>query len=150
MRVLTAGTYRFDQIEIGDRIEAGSVVVSVDMIDGFAELSGDRFAIHMDKEAAQSLGFEDRVAHGLLVLSLVDGLKNQAEAQLAAVASLGWDWKFERPVLVGDDILVEITVTGKRETKRAERGIAMLAFEVRNQRGEIVQSGQNKLMMVRG
>jgi len=149
MTALSPGTYAFDDIEIGDKLETGKATITTEMIDAFAALSGDQFEIHMDREAAQRLGFEDRVAHGLLVLSVVDGLKNNAEAKLKAVASLGWDWTFEKPVLVGDEISVSIEVVDKRTTKKPDRGIVSLLFDVQNQDGTRVQSGRNQLMMVR-
>ena len=103
----------------------------------------------MDEAAARRHGFTGRVAHGLLVLSLVDGLKNQAEARFRAIASLGWDFRFERPMLAGDTIRARIAVAGKRVTSKPDRGILTLRFAVANQKGEIVQSGENRLMVYR-
>ncbi len=103
-RQLAPGLHALEDLGRGEWYETGSVTLTTDMIDRFAELSGDRFEIHMDAEAARRLGFADRVAHGLLVLSLVDGLKNQSDVRLLAVASLGWDWHFLAPVLAGDTI----------------------------------------------
>ena len=119
------------------------------MIDAFADLTGDRFAIHMTDEGAQALGFARRVAHGLLVLCLVDGLKNQTPAQFRAVASLGWDWSFHKPVLIDDSLHAVMEVVAKRETKAAERGIVTLSFQVMNQSDDVVQLGQNQLMVLR-
>ncbi|MGN6534320.1 MAG: MaoC family dehydratase, partial [Mesorhizobium sp.] len=99
-----AAELSYEDVEAGDWFETSGCVVSVEMIDAFAALTGDRFEIHMDEAAARCHGFTGRVAHGLLVLSLVDGLKNQAEARFRAIASLGWDFRFERPVLAGDTI----------------------------------------------
>ena len=147
VRALGPGRYGLGQLRPGDRIEAGHRQVTAGLIDAFAEMSGDRFEIHMSAEAARRHGFDDRVAHGLLVLSLVDGLKNQAPAQFDAVASLGWDWRFAAPVLAGDTIQVVITVEALRPTSDGKRGIATLTFAVTNQRGETVQQGQNKLMI---
>lgn len=141
--------YFFEDIEIGDVIETASLTITTDQIDRFADLTGDRFEIHMSEEGAAKHGFPSRVAHGLLILSLVDGLKNQAPAQFAAVASLGWDWKFAAPVLPGDVIKVRMTVTGKRETKRTDRGILTIQFDVMNQDARTVQSGVNTLMVRR-
>lgn len=141
--------YFFEDIEIGDVIETASLTITTDQIDRFADLTGDRFEIHMSEEGAARHGFPSRVAHGLLILSLVDGLKNQADAQFAAVASLGWDWKFVAPVLPGDVIRVCMTVTGKRETKRPDRGILTIQFDVVNQDAKTVQSGINTLMVRR-
>lgn len=146
---LPPGHYGFDDVTIGDRINAGSVAVTTAQIDAFADLTGDRFEIHMSNEAAARHGFEARVAHGLLVLSIIDGLKNQAPAQFRAQASLGWDWSFAAPVLAEDILSVVITVGEKREITARDRGILRLIFEVKNQRGEIVQQGENLLMTYR-
>ena len=103
----------------------------------------------MDDAAAQAHGFPSRVAHGLLILALVDGLKNQAPAQFRAIASLGWDWSFSRPVFIGDTINAVLEVTGKREVTKPDRGILTIAFDVRNQHGETVQTGSNLLLTYR-
>lgn len=149
MTVLAAGTYFYEDIEVGDVIETGALAITTVHIDRFADLTGDRFEIHMSEAGAAKHGFPKRVAHGLLILSLVDGLKNQAQAQFAAVASLGWDWKFAAPVLPGDVIKARMTVTAKRETRRADRGIFTIAFDVVNQQEKTVQSGVNTLMVQR-
>jgi acyl dehydratase len=112
-------------------------------------MTGDRFEIHMSDEAALRHGFPARVAHGLLVLSLIDGLKNNAVARFRAVASLGWTWRFSAPVLAGDTIKAEVTVADKRTTRNPARAILRLRFVVRNQWGRIVQEGDNQLMVYR-
>lgn len=147
--LLAPGRYGFDAVAVGDVIETGRRTVTVDDIDAFAALSGDRFEIHMDDDAATRHGFPGRVAHGLLVLSMVDGLKNQADAQFQAIASLGWDWSFRRPVFVGDEIGVRIKVTDKRTVTKPDRGILTLSFNVTNQNGETVQEGTNMLLAYR-
>ena len=115
----------------------------------FAELTGDRFEIHMSDASAQRHGFDRQVAHGLLVLSLVDGLKNRADAQFNARASKGWDWTFEAPVLAGDDLAVRLCVTDIQPARRDDQATLTLSFEVTNQRGERVQTGTNRLLAYR-
>ncbi|MBZ9863307.1 MaoC family dehydratase [Mesorhizobium sp. CA12] len=88
--------------------------------------------IHMSDEAAHRHGFPARVAHGLLVLSLVDG--NNAVARFRVVASLGWSWRFSAPVLAGDIIKAEVTVAEKRTIRNPARAIVRLRFVVCNQR----------------
>lgn len=139
----------FEDVAVGDRFATGGIVVTEALIQAFAGLSGDFFDLHVDDQFARGLGFPGRVAHGLLGLALTDGLKNRAEHRFRAVASLGWNWKFTGAILVGDRICAEIEVTAKRETRRADRGIVTLAFEVNNQRGETVQRGTNDLMVLR-
>jgi 3-hydroxybutyryl-CoA dehydratase len=149
-RLLPPGLHDFDKAEIGDRIETGSVTVSAARIAAFAELTGDRFEIHLSDEGAQRHGFPRQVAHGLLVLSLVDGLKNQCPAQFRALASLGWDWSFRRPVFAGDVIRAVLLVEAKRPTGNPARGVLTIGFDVVNQLGETVQKGRNQLMAYRG
>jgi acyl dehydratase len=148
-RTLPPGHHGFDALAPGDRIETGHVTVSEAMIDAFATLTGDRFEIHMTVEGAARHGFPARVAHGLLVLSLIDGLKNQAPAQIRALASLGWDWTFRRPVFAGDTIRAVLVVEARRATTNPARGILTLAVEGINQNGEVIQRGTNRLMAYR-
>ncbi|MDZ5453725.1 MaoC family dehydratase [Labrys sp. ZIDIC5] len=148
-RRLAATGLRYDDVSIGDWFDTPARHVGTELIDAFAELTGDRFEIHMDGDAARAHGFPSRVAHGLLILSLVDGLKNQAQARFLAVASLGWNFRFERPVLAGDMITAHVSIKDKRTTSRLDRGILRLGFRVRKQTGEIVQSGENQLMVYR-
>jgi acyl dehydratase len=87
------------------------------------------------------------VAHGLLGLILVDGLKNRASRRFAAVASLSWQWNFRKPLFAGDRLSATVTVTDKRSTRRGDRGILTLRFEVHNGNGDVVQEGTNLLMV---
>lgn len=148
-RELPPGRYRFDDVSPGDWLRTGERRVELADIGRFAALTGDDFEIHMSEEGARRHGFPARVAHGLLVLGLVDGLKNHAAAQFRAVASLGWDWTFSRPVFAGDTIRATLTVEAKRATKRPDRGIVTSRFDVLNQQGETVQRGANTLMVWR-
>ncbi|MEX3007785.1 MaoC family dehydratase [Hoeflea sp. TYP-13] len=141
--------YDYDTLNIGDWLETAALEITASQIDRFADLTGDRFEIHMSDETARQYGFGGRVAHGLLVLSLVDGLKNRAEARFDAVASLGWDWSFKRPVLIGDTIKATLCVIDKRATRHPDKGIVKLQCDVANQNGDIVQTGSNQLMVFR-
>jgi 3-hydroxybutyryl-CoA dehydratase len=146
-RLLPAGRFGFSDVAQGDVVETGAVMVTAEMIDQFAGMTGDRFEIHMSDEAAQRHGFRERVAHGLLVLSLIDGLKNQAAAQFQAQASLGWDWSFQAPVLAGDTISATMTVISIKPVSAGDRAVVTLGFDVKNQSGVTVQQGTNRLMV---
>ena len=148
-RRLGAGRHFFDDIRVGDQFETGSVEVTAGLIRSYAELSGDRYQLHLDNEAAKDLGFPALIAHGILIQGLADGLKFQSPVQLDAVASLGWDIKFTKPVFAGERISAEIQVKDKRVTSRGDRGVATLDFTIRNQDGVTVQHGLNRLMMRR-
>ncbi|HEV7263406.1 MAG TPA: MaoC/PaaZ C-terminal domain-containing protein [Falsiroseomonas sp.] len=138
---------RFEQIAPGLAFETGGITVTEGHILGFAGLTGDFYDIHMDDDYARALGYPGRVAHGLLGLALCDGLKNRAPVRFAAIVSLTWRWSFTGPILVGDRIAARVTVLSKRLTKNPARGIVTLGFELLNQKGELVQKGENDLMV---
>ena len=137
----------YEDVEVGLSFETGGMVITESHIVQFAGFAGDFFDLHMDDEFARSLGFETRVAHGLLGLILIDGLKNRASHRFAAVASLSWQWNFRKPLYGGDRISAQVTVQEKRLTKRSDRGILALVFQVRNRAGDVVQDGTNLLMV---
>ena len=146
---MNPGLNWYEDCAVGDAFTTGGIVVTESLIQAFAGLSGDFFDLHMDDRFARDLGFKGRVAHGILGLALTDGLKNRAEHRFRAIASLGWNWKFAGPILVGDRIHAEVAVIAKRETKRPDRGIVTLAIKVKNQDGQVVQEGANELMILR-
>ncbi len=149
MPTLIRGYYGFDDVRAGDRIETGPVLVSAALIESFASLTGNPFEIFTSAAAARIHGYRGQVAPGLLVLALVDGMKNQALAQFRAQASLSWDWTFRTPVLAGDSIHAILTVRHKTPVNTQDRGIAVINIDVINQQGDVVQSGCNQLMLYR-
>jgi 3-hydroxybutyryl-CoA dehydratase len=145
---LQAGLVTYEDLSVDDYFYTGNIDITETHIVNFAGISGDFFDVHMDREFALSKGFSGKIAHGLLVLSLVDGLKNRAPTQLNAIASLGWkNWEFKAPVCAGDSINCKITIAAKRKTSRGDRGIVKLDFEVYNHESVLVQSGTNNLLI---
>ncbi|MFC0386113.1 MaoC family dehydratase [Muricoccus vinaceus] len=139
----------YEEIAEGLSWETPGITVTESHILAFAGLTGDFYDLHVDDDYARALGYPGKVAHGLLGLALADGLKNRSSLRLAAIVSLGWRWSFTGPILPGDRISATIRVTARRETRRPERGIVTLDFDMRNQRGETVQRGENDMMVHR-
>lgn len=144
----TAGRY-FDDLNVGDSIELGGMTITDASIVAFAGVGGDFYEVHTDDEAARALGFERRIAHGLLIVALVDAMKMRCAWRLQAVATLSLTWDYKQAVVSGDRITATMRVESRRETKRPDRGIVVLAIDVFNQRGECVQMGKTTTMMVR-
>lgn len=144
-RRLTPGEYWFEDLREGDHYDTGRLVVTEAHVVSFAGLSGDLFDVHMDDDFARSQGFPGRIAHGLLVLSLADGLKNRASVRINVVASLGWTLKFKGPVLAGDTIGVAVRVTGLRRSKKGT-GLTTMTFSITNQHGVEVQTAETVLV----
>lgn len=144
-RLLPPGLHPLDTVTPGDHLLTGWAEVTPAAIDAFAALTGDRHDIHLTDEAARRHGFPARVAHGLLVLSLVEGLKSGAPAQLDTFAALGWDCTFRAPVFAGDRIRAQVRVKAMRRTGPG-KGLVTLSIEVENQKAEIVQRGEARLI----
>lgn len=139
----------YDDLKPGDRGVTPEVTVTRDMIQRFAELTGDRTPVHVDDDFAAQSHFGGIVAHGLFGLALADGLKTQADLQFPPGASLGWTWDFIRPIFVGDRLHCVFRVGHMRQTRKPGWGIVHLESELINQNGEVVQKGEHKLMILR-
>jgi len=124
---LTPGEHLLGDLAPGDHWETGVVEVTAARIEAFADLTGDRSALHICSKAALAAGFPDRVAHGLLVVSLLEGLKARAPVQLATHTALGWDFTFRAPVLVGDHLSARCRVEEVRRV--GPKGLVVLTVE---------------------
>jgi acyl dehydratase len=145
----TAARY-WDDAREGDEAVTPSVTVTGEMIDQYADVSGDHTLLHVDEEYARRSHFGQRVAHGLLGLAVADGLKCQADYRFLPGMSLGWTWDFLKPIYIGDTLHVRFRVTGLRASRsKPEWGIVSLPCELVNQHGEVVQRGEHKLMIPR-
>ena len=69
----------WDDAKEGDEGVSPTVTITGEMIDMYADVSGDHTPLHVDEEYARKSHFGGRVAHGLLGLSVADGLKCQSD-----------------------------------------------------------------------
>jgi 3-hydroxybutyryl-CoA dehydratase len=148
-RALAPGTYYFEDLQVGDHWVTGAMTLTEAHIVAFAGLSGDFFDLHMDDRFARDLGFPARVAHGLLGLSLLDGLKNRAEVRVAAIASLGWNWDFKAPLCAGDRIEGRVRVAALSPTSKPERAFMQLDMTLLANGDTVAQQGSTRLLIRR-
>ena len=137
----TSGLF-FDEFEIGDSVESVSRTITETDIVNFAALSGDWNLIHSDAEYSKSQMYGQRVAHGLLVLSIASGLAVRLGfMEETVMAFRGLQWKFTKPVFIGDTVRLRVTVEEKKEMPRLAGGLVTFKMEVLNQGGDVVQRG---------
>jgi acyl dehydratase len=138
---LPRGLY-FEEFETGYKVTTNGRTISEADIMGFAGLSGDWNPMHTDAEYARKEMFGERVAHGLLGLSIASGLALQTGFLNHTVeAFTGLDWKFRAPIKIGDTIVVEAEVKDKKLAPGGASGFVEFNVNVKNQRGERVQRG---------
>jgi len=145
---LPRGSY-FEEFEIGDTVESASRTITETDIVIFAGLSGDYNQLHTDAEFAKGTLFGERVAHGLLGLSVASGLAQRLgfiEGTAQAFRELSW--KFRGPILIGDTIRARFKVREKKEMPRLGGGLVMFDATVLNQRDEVVLKGVWKILIV--
>ena len=132
----------FEEFIVGDQTESvGRTITEADIVN-FAGLSGDYNLIHTDAEYSKRQMFGQRVAHGLLVLSIASGLAVRLGfMEDTILAFRGLEWKFNAPVFIGDTIRVRVTVEATKPVPRLGGGIVTLKMEVVNQRDEVVNRG---------
>jgi acyl dehydratase len=86
--------------------------------------------------------FGRRVAHGLLILSIASGQAVRLGfMEETVLAFRGLEWKFQRPVFIGDTIRLRVTVEDKKDMRRIGGGLVIFKLEVVNQKDEICQRG---------
>jgi acyl dehydratase len=95
--------------------------VTQEMIDRFADLSGDHQWIHVDVERAKRESpFGTTIAHGNLTLSLIDGLRQDLSEWSGFTLGVNYGWnkvRFPAPVPVGARVrcyaqIVDVTEVG--------------------------------------
>ena len=135
--------YYFEEFEIGQKIvTVGRTITESDVV-GFAGISGDFNQIHTDAEYSQTSPFGQRVAHGLLVLAIANGLAVRTgfiEGTVMAFREIT-NWKFVKPVYFGDTVHAELDVVGVKGMRRIGGGSVTIDVNVKNQNDEVVMKG---------
>ena len=133
----------YEDLSPGSVFETGERAVTESDVRAFAELSGDRNPMHLDRAAAGLTPFGRPVAHGVLGLAVATGLLSALGLTRGTLVALaGVSWRFRLPVFYEDIIRVRLRVVSRRETSQAGRGLVTFAAELVNQRGEVVQEGE--------
>jgi acyl dehydratase len=135
--------YYFEEFSPGMQFTTvGRTVTESDVV-AFAGLSGDFNQIHTDAEFSRGTAFGQRVAHGLLVTAMVTGLAMRTgvlEGTVLAFREIN-EWKFSRPVFIGDTVHAILRVIAVKPMPRLGGGSVEIAVEVLNHRGDITMKG---------
>jgi acyl dehydratase len=138
----------FEEFEVGTSLlTAGRTITEGDIV-FFAGLSGDYNQMHVDAEYAAQGEFGQRVAHGLLIVSMATGLIVQTglmEGTVLAFREL--EWKFSRAVFIGDTIRVRVEITESKPLPRLGGGSIIAKISVINQTDQVVQRGKMVLLV---
>ena len=133
----------FEELKVGDTLITDKHLVTMEDIENFADLSGDKFYAHMDDKALEGTIFKGRVAHGYFILSRAAGLFVDPPKG-PVLLNYGLDeCRFIKPVYPGSTIGVRFTCKEKvdQEKKNPEdiaKGIVKWLVDVYDETGDTV------------
>ena len=130
------------RINIGDKFEF-SKTITEELIEQFADVSGDRNPIHLDEEFASETRFGKRIGHGMLTASFLSALLGSS-LSVTKIVYLGQTLKFKAPTFIGD----KVTATGTVKHIREDKPIITLETVCANQDGTVLVEGEAVLMLL--
>jgi acyl dehydratase len=141
----------FEDFEVGQVFESqGRTITEADLVT-FAGWSWDTNPVHTDAVSAGEGRFGERIAHGLLGMSVAMGLASRLGVfEGCSIALLGVDgWRFLRPIHVGDTVKVRVEILEARLTSKGDAGILERRFTLVDQDHHVLQDGHIGLMVSR-
>ena len=134
----------FEEFEPGQEITTNARTITEADVVNFAGVSGDYNSIHVDAAYSAESFYEQRVAHGLLILSIASGLAMRTGFMEETV--IAWrdiqKWRFSRPVFIGDTVHVVLKVEDTKPMPRLGGGMVNLNVSVLNQGDLAVMNGK--------
>ena len=125
-----------NELEVGMQGSFSKTLTERDIV-LFGETSGDINPVHFNDEFAAGTIFKERIAHGMWSASLISTCLGTVMPGPGSLY-LGQTLEFKAAVKPGDELTVTATI------KEKQRKILIIDCEVKNQRGEIVVSGEAK------
>ncbi|MFP5386867.1 MAG: phenylacetic acid degradation bifunctional protein PaaZ [Bacteriovoracia bacterium] len=133
----------FEELEIGETLITEKHTVTLEDIENFADLSGDKFYAHMDEKALEGSMFKGRVAHGYFVLSRAAGLFVDPPKGPVLLNYGLEECRFIKPVYPGATIGVRFTCKEKVDQEKKSpddiaKGIVKWLVDVYDETGDSV------------
>jgi len=125
-----------EDLKVGEKASARREITE-ELIQNFADVTGDFNPLHIDEEYAKDTVFKGRIAHGMLVASLFSNLIG-TKLPGPGTVYISQTLNFRRPVRIGDIVTAEVEVMQVDKKK----GRAILYTCCRNQEKDVVLDGE--------
>lgn len=134
----------FEGYTVGEKWRSrGRSITEADLV-MFSALSGDWYPLHTDREWAAQGPYGQRIAHGMLLLSIATGLITMDPGTVRAF--YGMDRvRFVHPVFIGDTVHVDLEVTGL--VPKSQGGVVEAQMTLGNQTQEPVAVAALKILV---
>src|ERR1700682_5548543 len=142
-------TRYFEDLVVGERFCIPSRTVTEAHFAAFQTVSADNHPIHYDVEYCRERGHKGPLAHGFQILCFTAaGASTFAHAVGdALIAFVEQSSKFLKPVHAGDTLYPMLEIWGLAPQRST--GVFPLAAAVHNQNGELVLTGDQKILLRR-
>jgi 3-hydroxybutyryl-CoA dehydratase len=140
----------FEEFQLGETVTTDSRTVTDGDIMSFASLTGDDNRIHTDPEFSRNGPFGQRIAHGLLGLSIASGLLWQTgilDGTVIAFREIN-EWKFIKPIFIGDVVHAELNVLESKALPRIGGGSVVVGVDLKNQANDVCMKGKWTLLVM--
>jgi len=137
----------FEDLAVGERFYIPSRTMTEAHFAVFQTVSLDNHPIHCDVEYCRERGHKGPLAHGFQILAFTAaGASTFAHAiGDALIAFVEQSSKFLEPVHAGDTLYPMLEIAAL--TPQRTTGVATLATTVHNQNGELVLTGEQKILL---
>lgn len=145
------GSLFFEDFTPGQCFKSNGRTITEADLTQFSMISGDWHPIHCDVEYAKKTRFGLRVVHGVLGVAVATGMMHELGIftdSIVAMTTLD-DWKFLKPIFVGDTLRLELEILEVETTKSRSSGKLVRQFKLLNQNDEIVQLGASEALILR-
>jgi len=140
----------FEEFSVGETITTQRRIVQEQDILTFAQLTGDDNRLHTDAEFSKAGPFGQRVAHGLLGISLMMGLVWKTgimDGTILAFREIN-EWKFIKPLFIGDAIRADLRVLETKPLPRIGGGSVVLQAELKNEADDVCMKGKLSVLVM--
>ncbi|GLQ56197.1 MaoC family dehydratase [Devosia nitrariae] len=120
---------------IGDSAER-SRTVSIEDVEAFTQMTGDRNPLHYDRDLAERTVFGKLIVQGGVTSGILNAIVAE-DLPGPGTVFLGVEWKFSKAVGIGEEITGRVEVT----SVRADKPIVSLKTTVRNAAGDVCLTG---------
>lgn len=132
-------TIYYDDIEVGETMELGSVTLSEAELRSFAE-QYDPQPFHIDEAAARERGYDGLIASGWQTIAVTNRIV--VDEFLTNVVNLGGlgvsEIQWHAPVYAGDTLRVEIEAVNKRLSDSTGHGVVQRETRVATDTGQVL------------
>ena len=132
----------FDAIYLGQKVVMQKQITT-EIVDAFAQFSGDYNPLHMEEDFAHRTTYQRRVVHGMILASYVSYLIGM---QLPGPGAL-WNqqsFRWKAPVFIGDEFEISLTVLHKSQATNT----LVVDIKAINQNSIVVMDGEGVVTML--